>query len=319
MSTITALTGSDGVTTANSMTKINTNFSNLNTDKVETSAIDTDTTLAANSDSKIASQKATKAYVDAQVTANASETAKGASEEATDAEVTAGTATGGTGAKLFVTPAKLLTYLNGPAGRSTFNTIFENSARFTSIANSGTNTFNTTGFYMDTTITATRASGITIDVLPPAASVFLGSPSFSTSFSFANIGGTGTGSSYFGLGLVTKTGSGHTYTTDHAGFKVLVSGSVASLYGTQGDGTTEAATSALTTLAVGDTVDVYLKFNSTTSVTYYFRKNGGSLSSGTTLSTNMPDTASNQAQISASNDGTGTRFEIYTTFLNYTR
>lgn len=42
---------------------------------------------------------------------DANETTKGISEEATDAEVTAGTAVGGTGAKLFVTPAKLATYL----------------------------------------------------------------------------------------------------------------------------------------------------------------------------------------------------------------
>lgn len=39
----------------------------------------------------------------------AEETRAGSVEEATDAEVTAGTATGSTGAKLFVTPAKLLT------------------------------------------------------------------------------------------------------------------------------------------------------------------------------------------------------------------
>jgi hypothetical protein len=65
MSTITSLVGTDGITTANSMTKINTNFANLNTDKIETSVLDTDTSLAANSDSKVATQKATKAYVDA--------------------------------------------------------------------------------------------------------------------------------------------------------------------------------------------------------------------------------------------------------------
>lgn len=42
---------------------------------------------------------------------NASETVAGKVEEATDAEVTAGTATGATGAKLVVTPAKLATRL----------------------------------------------------------------------------------------------------------------------------------------------------------------------------------------------------------------
>lgn len=74
MASITSLQGSDGITTANSMTKINTNFAKLNSDKIETSFLDTDTSLTANSDSKIPTQKAVKAYVDAGGTA--SETAK---------------------------------------------------------------------------------------------------------------------------------------------------------------------------------------------------------------------------------------------------
>jgi len=81
----------------------------LNADKIETSVLDTDTALTANSDLNVPSQRAVKAYVDAGGNVNASETTKGIVEEATDAEVTAGTATGGTGAKLFVTPAKLET------------------------------------------------------------------------------------------------------------------------------------------------------------------------------------------------------------------
>lgn len=49
--------------------------------------------------------------LDIVATPDASETVAGKVEEATDAEVTAGTATGGTGAKLFVSPAKLATRL----------------------------------------------------------------------------------------------------------------------------------------------------------------------------------------------------------------
>lgn len=64
MATINLLAGTMAITTGDSMTKINTNFTNLNSDKIETSVIDTDTTLSANSDSKIPSQKAVKAYVD---------------------------------------------------------------------------------------------------------------------------------------------------------------------------------------------------------------------------------------------------------------
>lgn len=109
MSTITTIQSSDLIT--NSRADINTNFGNLNTDKIETSTLDTDTTLAANSDTKIATQKAVKAYVDSGGNPNASETARGIVQEATDAQVTAGTATGSTGAKLVITPAKLATRL----------------------------------------------------------------------------------------------------------------------------------------------------------------------------------------------------------------
>lgn len=71
------------------------------------------TSLGANTDGA-PDQNAVKTYVDAAVAgatiANASETVAGKVEEATDAEMTAGTATGGTGAKLFSTPAKLVTW-----------------------------------------------------------------------------------------------------------------------------------------------------------------------------------------------------------------
>ena len=63
MATITTIAAGDTITS--SRTVLNTNFSNLNSDKMETSVLDTDTALAANSDSKVATQKATKAYVDA--------------------------------------------------------------------------------------------------------------------------------------------------------------------------------------------------------------------------------------------------------------
>lgn len=62
MSTITTINATDLIT--DSRADINTNFANLNADKIETSVLDTDTALAANSDAKIPSQKAVKAYAD---------------------------------------------------------------------------------------------------------------------------------------------------------------------------------------------------------------------------------------------------------------
>lgn len=111
MSSITTINGSGVIAT--DRTTINTNFANLNSDKIETSYIDTDTSLTANSDTKIATQKAIKTYVDVS-TGNipATTTTKGSVEIATDAEVIAGTDTGETGAKLVATPGQIKTRLD---------------------------------------------------------------------------------------------------------------------------------------------------------------------------------------------------------------
>lgn len=109
MSSITNIEESDLIT--NSRADINNNFAALNTDKIETSVIDTDTTLAANSDAKIPSQKAVKAYVDAggapgypssyvTTSAGAADAGKGVklnSSGKLDTSFTTGTIFGGTG------------------------------------------------------------------------------------------------------------------------------------------------------------------------------------------------------------------------------
>ena len=94
-------------TTANSnlVSAINEVNSGLAT-KIPTSYLDTDTSLTANSDSKVASQKATRAYVLANVTPSATETVQGKAEIATQAETNTGTDD-----TRFVTPLKLKTNL----------------------------------------------------------------------------------------------------------------------------------------------------------------------------------------------------------------
>lgn len=129
MSTLVTIQSTDLIT--NSRADINGNFSALNTDKMETSVLDTDTTLAANSDAKIPSQKAVKAYVDAGGNVNASTTVKGIVEEATDGEVAAGTAVGATGARLFVNPSSLQTELLDYSSVS-FPGLTDTDANFTS-------------------------------------------------------------------------------------------------------------------------------------------------------------------------------------------
>lgn len=109
MSVIVVIASSDLIT--NSRADINANFAALNADKIETSYLDTDTTLAANSDSRIATQKAVKAYIDSGGNSIASTTAKGIVQQATDAQVLARTTTGSSGAPLFVNPSSLSSVL----------------------------------------------------------------------------------------------------------------------------------------------------------------------------------------------------------------
>lgn len=110
MATITTLNGSGVIAT--DRTTINNNFSNLNSDKIETSYIDTDTSLTANSDSKIATQKAVKAYVDSGGQPFGSETQAGRYQSATTSQITAGTDIGSTGAELVVSPSKMNTQID---------------------------------------------------------------------------------------------------------------------------------------------------------------------------------------------------------------
>lgn len=62
MATITVIAASDQITDSRSV--LNNNFAALNSDKIETSYLDTDTALSANSDTKIPTQKAVKTYID---------------------------------------------------------------------------------------------------------------------------------------------------------------------------------------------------------------------------------------------------------------
>ena len=169
MSTLVTIASGDLIT--NSRADINGNFTALNTDKEEVSNKSTDTSMAANSDTLYPSQKAVKTFVESIVTVNASEVVKGAVEEATDAEMDAGSATGGTGAKLFVTPAKLVAFFSGfgdgsdgALAISSGTTTLAGDKQYTSISVTGTAILDTAGYriYCQGTVTVDASSGACI-------------------------------------------------------------------------------------------------------------------------------------------------------------
>lgn len=193
MATITDILDGDLISASNEV--INTNFDNLNSDKIETSYLDTDTSLTANSDSKIATQKAVKTYIDTSGGANASTIIRGIVELATAAEINAGTATGATGAALVVTPDQLKLTTNPTV--QTFTSLSTTRGDTTSqydITNPAGTTFRYT---YDGTGTD---PGISAATFPVGIRVLIAAVSDASSINPANSGNfvvTGSGTNYF--------------------------------------------------------------------------------------------------------------------------
>jgi hypothetical protein len=184
---------------------------------------------------------------------------------------------------------------------------FETLARYTkTLVAGGTVTFGTSGIVLATSNTTT--SGADIQWSPTTTNanndITAGNPVFSTSI-LCNVQGT-SGSSFFGIGYLAGAGSGVVYTVKHIGFKVLyTAGPTATLYATQGDGSTENASASLTTIIVNDSVDLAFVVNGTSSVDYYWRKNGGAWSAATNLTSNIAIAISNGViSFSISNNST---------------
>ncbi len=174
------------------------------------------------------------------------------------------------------------------------STSFETAGRFVStVTGSAVATFNTTGVLIDTATTVNGSSHVAWRVLGSGntnGGVFGAYPcEFGCHVELDTIGTDM--QTFWGLGSPTVAAAGITYTVDHIGFKVVRAASgTTSLFATQADGT-ETASSALTTIAAGDSLDLALRVNSSSSVDYWWRKNGGAWSSITNLTTNIPTTA----------------------------
>ncbi len=213
-----------------------------------------------------------------------------------------------------------------PSGGSpTMNvaTSFEADGRFgLAVTGNGTAATGTAGMIINTGGIAGSASCTwNIGGNDGTAILYLGSPTASITVDCSLLqNATNNGTAYFGLGLPTVAATGITFTQTHIGFKIVKSAGTVSLYATQGDGTTENASSALTTLAENDFLDLIFKVNGTSSVDYYWRKNGGSLSSATNLTSNMPASGLFYAMRGAvSNDNTATAMTFTISSMSYKR
>ena len=184
-----------------------------------------------------------------------------------------------------------------------------------------TATFSNSGASLDTSATITN--GVLLEV-PLSTSTnfagYAGSPSFTTALRFGGSVGTDL-NIRVGISDGVLTGGAITYTRNNIGFKIIrASSGTSDLYATQANGTTETASASLTTLAANDFLDLILQVNSTTSVDYYWRKNGGALSSATNLTTNMPTiTTDDELSWQISNVGVATSTTMNIASATYSR
>jgi|GEM_PF-1777648 len=207
MSSIQNIASGDLIT--NSRTDINNNFTNLNTDKIETSVLDTDTTLAANSDTKVATQKAVKSYIDAggstEVPANFVIVSAGAVDSGKGVKLNAigkldtsflSTTFGGTGANGALSISSGTTTLD-LGGASYYQ------RNYTSLSITGTGALTFSNPHANGTIIDIRVLGnttLTSSVVPMINARGMG-----------GLGGTGGGA---GTGVSGSQGHGNVYTTN---------------------------------------------------------------------------------------------------------
>lgn len=198
---------------------------------------------------------------------------------------------------------------------------FETSTRFSlNTSGSGANTFDTSGLKTYTNATSGSFAGAQYNM--GAGKFFENNPTFSIIVVADNISGSGSGSTYWGIGSVVVAGTGHTYTEHHIGFKALkVSSTTTNLYGTVSDGTTETATASLTTVTDSDVLELICVVTGTSNVAFYWRKNGGALSSATNITTNIPSGTdnANRLKFSSSNNSTAVRFDWIASSFFYQR
>ena len=206
-------------------------------------------------------------------------------------------------------------------------TDFSNTGRFNqATSGTGANTFGTFWVRLSTWATANSYADCQWFVVPAVQWViFNGSPEFSCSLSMRNIptGTPNTGTVYIGIDLLSYTGTSIDFTGKHIWFKLVVTGvDTYSLYATQWAGGAETASSALTTVTdTPDSLELCFKVNNLTSVDYYYRKNGGSWSSATNLTTNLPTTGDTGrvAQFLAINQNTANNNEVDISCASYKR
>lgn len=198
----------------------------------------------------------------------------------------------------------------------TYTTDYPATGKFVNTTvNTGSATYTAVGLTLSTGASATSSQRNlwTFQNDNTTWTIFANNPKIGLSI-YLNCAGNLTGSWYGGLGNITVAGTGHTFTGAHIGWKLTTSGGVTSLFATVADGSTETASSALTTLVLNDVVELRAIVTGSTNVAFYFRKNFGAWSAATNITTNIPTSSpSPYFQQSVSNNSTANAFIVIST------
>jgi len=194
-----------------------------------------------------------------------------------------------------------------------FGSSFETAGRF--VTGSGANvtvTFGTAGLKYALATSTTAAASRQYYIADPSFSnkfdIYAGSPSFGFTFEPNTL----TNSLWYGvLWFEEPNWQGSAFDNSNTIWFRILGGTVVGIVSTSA--TSSVVTSTLTTLATGDSLQAQLYVNGTTSVDFYYRKNGGALTWPTTLTTTLPTANGNEyivfggnGQSSATANRTGT-------------
>lgn len=204
------------------------------------------------------------------------------------------------------------------------STDFENvaGARFTK-AVGGTGAATTSVYGLDITTLGTGTSFAEVTWFQNF-NIFANSPTFTAVVRIVNTDSMGgTGRCFVGLGAIGTTGSGNTFAgKTFCGFQFEKTGGVINFYARQNDGNGDggAISGVLSaTITDLDAIDLIIKINGSTSISYYYRINSNAISAVTTLSTRVPTSGEGTAYFSITNVTTAFTFDVAVVGASYER
>ena len=195
-------------------------------------------------------------------------------------------------------------------GVSTLNkkayTNFESAGRFVNTPTAGTSIAPVYG-NQGVTIAPTSTISRYCRILWYINNVFTNNPTFtSTLTANALHAGSGDGAAFIGLGNPSVSETGYTFSgNSFMGFYLRKSGSTVNVSSAMNDGNADGGVGTIfTTISDADSLEVFTK-NDGTTVKWYYRKNGGTLTLGDSQTTRIPTASGEQnVQFSVTNMGT---------------